>query len=865
MIRHLLLLLTVLPLTGCGACEWGLAEEGSPRPQFRMLPGQTVICGEEVFFDASSTRDDDVVRCRFVWNFGDGIAGATAGITATHVYTRPGTYHITLVVTNPARKSAGTSATITVTGNLPELAPRPSDQPLLKLKFSDNLLDTSGNGRAITCPAGLPDFTDGIEGRALDLSSGKSVRVADDGSLNGLGGITISFWARKASASSSGCFISKMTGTTNEIKIFNQSGEHFGAILRTTTGTYSAFSWTGGVRITNTDWHHYAVTCNGSLIRLYIDGTEYTGYEQYSSPLPCSGTLSLTSTDLSIGRTAAGAEAFNGYIDEIKIYNRALTPREIFVGFELWHADFHGHTAQYIIVQIPGAITANSANRITANLSGPTPATLSTSTGILQLVNKAGYTSLQPEERILLGNSSLAAGDYLLTVQLRDSGNNLLDEIVERFTKLHDGNPTMGINENNAICINGTPFFPITAWGLNAIDFPVWATSPDERINALYHQGFYPAARTTSSWIDYLGRSEAFGMKVIGPGEWEGRAPIDYGRNSDINKMMEYLEASRDHQGLMMWMWGDEPDLGQPNHVPATVLRGQTYQCHRLDGNHLVATNFAGFEWCDTSLWLSEMFHRQQYVHSGYTNSNGITNQYGNRNYFGRRTHVVDVYGFDYYPVDWGTPHSRGATFARLAAGLDKFRTETGNMVPFMSFVETADIQETPYATPWAPTAAQLKMIIWLNMVHGVKGINWFHYFGATPVENYAVMAEFVDWMTSTTLVPTLLAGLTPVVLGPEPSITVTATPDEGRIDTMVRQYGGRTYLIAVRISEMVPNTGNSVTISDPDAVLTFSSSIADPDSLATVLYESRTCSFSGTSITDSFTANAVHLYEIGN
>ncbi len=292
------------------------------------------------------------------------------------------------------------------------------------------------------------------------------------------------------------------------------------------------------------------------------------------------------------------------------------------------------------------------------------------------------------------------------------------------------------------------------------------------------------------------------------------------------------------------------------------MIRGQTYQCHRLDGNHLVATNFAGFEWCDTSVWLSEMYHRQQYVHSGYTNSNGITNQYGNRNYFGRRTHVVDVYGFDYYPVDWGTPHSRGATFARLAAGLDKLRAEIGDMAPFMSFVETADIRETPYATPWAPTAAQLKMIIWLNVVHGVKGINWFHYFGVTPRK---LSGDDGVRRLDDRLHARPAGRSSPVVLEAEPSITVTAAPDEGRIDTMVRQYGGRTFLFAVRISEMVPNTGNSVPISSPGVVFTFSSNIADPDSSANVLYEGRSCAFNGTVVTDSFAPNAVHVYEIGN
>ena len=35
-------------------------------------------------------------------------------------------------------------------------------------------------------------------------------------------------------------------------------------------------------------------------------------------------------------------------------------------------------------------------------------------------------------------------------------------------------------------------------------------------------------------------------------------------------------------------------------------------------------------------------------------------------------------------------------------------------------------------------------MVIWLNVVHGAKGINWYHYNDDTPDENYQVMQEFV-------------------------------------------------------------------------------------------------------------------------
>ena len=96
-------------------------------------------------------------------------------------------------------------------------------------------------------------------------------------------------------------------------------------------------------------------------------------------------------------------------------------------------------------------------------------------------------------------------------------------------------------------------------------------------------------------------------------------------------------------------------------------------------------------------------------------------------------------------------------------------------------------------------------MQIWMNITHGVKGINWFHYFIQTPNENFAVMSEFI----------TQIADLTEMVLGPAPeskSISDDANEWGNRVDTMVREYNGKLWLIAVRITEQNETTNNTVT-----------------------------------------------------
>ena len=73
----------------------------------------------------------------------------------------------------------------------------------------------------------------------------------------------------------------------------------------------------------NGTWHHVAGTYDGSDVRLYIDGVE-----RHSTPH--TGTIDNQAYSLNIGRNAEEADRFyNGAIDEVCIYARALSAVEI--------------------------------------------------------------------------------------------------------------------------------------------------------------------------------------------------------------------------------------------------------------------------------------------------------------------------------------------------------------------------------------------------------------------------------------------------------------------------------------------------------------------------------------------------------
>ena len=69
-------------------------------------------------------------------------------------------------------------------------------------------------------------------------------------------------------------------------------------------------------------WSHVAGTYNGATLRVYVNGVQVASKAQ-------SGTLLRTTSPLRIGANTQWGEYFGGRIDEVRIYNRALTQAEI--------------------------------------------------------------------------------------------------------------------------------------------------------------------------------------------------------------------------------------------------------------------------------------------------------------------------------------------------------------------------------------------------------------------------------------------------------------------------------------------------------------------------------------------------------
>ena len=106
-------------------------------------------------------------------------------------------------------------------------------------------------------------------------------------------------------------------------------------------------------------WYHIAMTYEGASLRLYVNGV-------LDGSMPVTCPIIQTSQPVRIGGGAAGGSHFlhfPGLIDEVALYNRALTAAEIQAIFSAGRAGKCKETeVQQVTIDIKPGSSANSIN-----------------------------------------------------------------------------------------------------------------------------------------------------------------------------------------------------------------------------------------------------------------------------------------------------------------------------------------------------------------------------------------------------------------------------------------------------------------------------------------------------------------------
>ncbi len=161
------------------------------------------------------------------------------------------------------------------------------------------------------------DWSIGINGTALNFNGdGGKVTIPYHQTLDLTNNnLSISLWIKKEHAQDDGAFIYHRVKYVVRI---DKWGKLTFAIYNP---EWSDISINWNDRIIDTDWHHIVTTYDGSMIKIYLDGNLMASEET-------SGNLHAASSDIYIGNQATTND-FEGTIDEVKIYNTALTIEEI--------------------------------------------------------------------------------------------------------------------------------------------------------------------------------------------------------------------------------------------------------------------------------------------------------------------------------------------------------------------------------------------------------------------------------------------------------------------------------------------------------------------------------------------------------
>lgn len=186
--------------------------------------------------------------------------------------------------------------------------------------------DSSGNGNdgtfvgsGVTHSTDLPPTSCFINTHSLSFDgTGGYVSIPDNATMDPANAISISFWM-KANTVSNGYqhIVFKQGPVVTSYGVW-LNGNH----IYMEDNDNSVRSLTSNATITADTWHYITVTYDGTTQALYIDGAL-----DNSQSLP-GITLSYENSPVKVG-SGDYNNPFNGYVDDLRIYGRALTSSEI--------------------------------------------------------------------------------------------------------------------------------------------------------------------------------------------------------------------------------------------------------------------------------------------------------------------------------------------------------------------------------------------------------------------------------------------------------------------------------------------------------------------------------------------------------
>jgi len=184
---------------------------------------------------------------------------------------------------------------------------------------ADEVVDSSGKGNNGTAAGGAITAEGKINRAGLFNGTTSHIDAGNGSSLDATSGITITAWAKPYSVSD------VKVASKDDVK----SGRSWGAGIYMgrmifeifASGGYSVVQICGSAIVTN-EWVFVTYMFDGTNCSTYINGS-------FNSSTPASGTITVSASKVFVGARGDNQLFFDGLIDDLRIYNRALSSNEV--------------------------------------------------------------------------------------------------------------------------------------------------------------------------------------------------------------------------------------------------------------------------------------------------------------------------------------------------------------------------------------------------------------------------------------------------------------------------------------------------------------------------------------------------------
>ncbi len=162
-------------------------------------------------------------------------------------------------------------------------------------------------------------LVDGKVGKALSFDGNDSITIPHRAILNPQTALTVEALANPSGAEAYQCILTKSSYPEADYRLLRGDKNNVGIAIKIGENISSLYSDKDTLPVG--EWTHIAATYDGNSIKLFINGVQ-------SGSMEISGQISAQEQPLMIGASFEDAY-FTGMIDEISIYNTALTAKEI--------------------------------------------------------------------------------------------------------------------------------------------------------------------------------------------------------------------------------------------------------------------------------------------------------------------------------------------------------------------------------------------------------------------------------------------------------------------------------------------------------------------------------------------------------